>query len=101
MIVTLILVALAMAVRDVLGTLLVVAEAKGRAVAAGTLDSLGDIAQTLCTVFGVGEIIVHGFGLEAGLILLVMCVTSFVTTLCATIYGRQWEATATDSRHSQ
>jgi len=91
MIVTLVLVALSMALRDVLGTLLVVAEAKGRAVAAGTLDGLGDIAQTLCTVFGVGEIIVHGFGGEAALILVVMVVTSFCTTLAATMYGRRWK----------
>lgn len=89
MIITLILVALTMALRDVLGTLLVIAEAKGLAPLAGALDASGDIAQVLCTVFGVGEIIIHGFGVEAFLILVVMCATSFLTTMAATAYGRR------------
>lgn len=76
-----------MAAKDALGTLLVVAEAKGRHWLAGGFDAAGDVAQVASMVFGAGEIILHGWGWPAVEVLLVMCATSFVGTAFWTWVG--------------
>lgn len=85
---TLLWVALAMAAKDAVGTLLVVAEAKGRPWLAGALDAAGDLAFVASTVFGAGEIIVHGWDLYAVEVLAVMCTTSLLGTAFWTRVGR-------------
>lgn len=80
-------VALTMLAKDGLGTLLVIAEARGRHWLAGALDAAGDVAQVASMVFGAGEIIVHGWGPEAIWVLAVMCVTSFFGTALWTWVG--------------
>lgn len=86
---TLLWVAVAMAFRDGLATLLVIAEAKGRHWLAGSLDAAGDVAQVASMVFGAGEIIVHGWGTRAVWVIAVMCVTSFFGTALWTSVGRR------------
>lgn len=94
---TLVAVALSMAARDAFATLLVIAEARGRAWLAGTLDAGGDLAGVASTVFGAGEIIVHGWGWPAVEVLTVMCVTSLLgTTLWTTVGARITTREATD-----
>ena len=85
-------VAVTMAAKDGLGTLLVVAEAKGRHWLAGGLDAAGDVAQVASMVFGAGEIIVHGWGWPAVEVLAVMCVTSFFGTAMWTRIGTRMAA---------
>jgi hypothetical protein len=80
---------LSMAVRDSLATLLVVAEARGRAVLAGLLDAAGDIAGIAVMVLGAGEVIVHGLNAQTLAVLAALMVTSFFTTLAATTVGRR------------
>lgn len=89
---TLILVALSMLLKDAVGTIMVVAEARGRAILAGTLDAMGDLANVLCTVFGAGEIVLHGWGWAAVEILAVMMATSFVATSLSVRWGRRLTA---------
>jgi Zn-dependent protease with chaperone function len=83
-------VALAMAARDAISTLLTRAESRGKHWLAGGLDSLGDIAGVLSTVFGAGEIIVHGWGWRSLEILSVMVVVSFVGTTFWTWFAAKW-----------
>jgi hypothetical protein len=79
--------ALSMAARDALGCLLTISEARGRAVLAGTLDAALDGATIFVTIFGAGEIIVHGWTLKSIEILLVIMFTSFWGTLFWTKVG--------------
>lgn len=85
-------VALAMLAKDAIGTVMVVAEARGRALLAGTLDAASDAANVVSTAFGAGEIILHGWNGQAALILAVMMVTSFVATTVSVAYGRRLAA---------
>lgn len=86
--VVLLIVAMSMAAKDATGTLLTVAEAKGRAWLAGILDSAGDLASVVCTAYGAGEIILHGWSARSVEILLVMCTTSLFGTAFWTKVGR-------------
>lgn len=79
--------ALSMALKDGAGTLMVIAEARGRAVAAGVLDAFGDLAQVLVVLFGAGQVIAHGWTWHTAGVLAVICVTSFVGTLFWTRLG--------------
>lgn len=79
----------AMAGKDCLGTLLVVAEAKGRARLAGLLDSLGDLANVVCTVVGAGAVIKGGVTVHTSTVLGAMMLTSFVGTAYWTKLGRR------------
>lgn len=85
-------VALAMMAKDAIGSLMVLAEARGRAVLAGGLDAASDAATIVSTAFGAGEIIVHGWNLRAVEILAVMMATSFAATTLSVRYGRRLTA---------
>lgn len=78
-----------MAVKDGLGTFLVVAEARGRATLAGALDAAGDLVN-----YGLGALITLAFlhqGRSSGLILLVAAATtSFFTTRWATTLSARY-----------
>jgi hypothetical protein len=78
-----------MVFKDASGTLLVVAEAKGRSVLAGLLDASSDLATVVFTLVGAGSIIVHGWTLQTIGILLAMMVTSFFGTLFWTNVGKR------------
>lgn len=88
MIVSLIVVALAMGITDVLGTLLVVAEARGRARLAGSLDALSDVSRIVYTADGVSAI-THGINGRTMATLAVICSTSFVATSTTTSWARR------------
>ena len=89
MIFGLVAVAVSMAVQDVLGTLCVVAEARGRGHLAGLMDALGDVARVVGLVYGGGEIAVHGWNGHAVAILAVMVATSYVVTRVTTQWARR------------
>lgn len=78
-----------MAVKDSLGTLLVIAEARGRAWLAGCLDAAMDRAADLSLVFGIGVVLLHGFTGETAVTLTAMSVTSIGVTQVATRWGRR------------
>ena len=86
---TIILACLAMAVRDMLQTFLVIAEARGRSVLAGALDAGGDLATILVTLAGAGEVITHGWNMYTMTVLAAMMITSFFGTLVWTKVGRR------------
>jgi len=79
--------ALAMALKDALGTMLVIAEARGKSVLAGAMDAGGDIATVLVTLFGAGEVITHGWTWHTAAVLGVIAVTSFFGTIFWTRVG--------------
>jgi hypothetical protein len=76
-----------MGFKDAAGTLLVIAEARGRAVLAGFLDAAGDLAQVLVVLFGAGQIIEHGLDGQSVAVLVVICITSFCGTIIWTKVG--------------
>lgn len=81
-----------MVLRDGVGTLLTVAEARGRALLAGVLDALGDLAGIAVTVFGAGAIITHGFTAHTAVLITAMCLTSLVGTTGFTTLSRRIKA---------
>lgn len=89
MIVTLLVVAVAMAVKDCLCTVETIAESKNRGWLAGICDGAYDIASVVCTVVGAGAIISHGFGWHAFWILLVMVTVSTFGTVLWTRIGHR------------
>jgi threonine/homoserine/homoserine lactone efflux protein len=78
-----------MFVRDGLGTMLTVAEARGQAILAGAMDAFGDIASIAVTYFGLDALLTHG--LDAHTILLLACIflTSFAGTTMWTKVSRR------------
>ena len=78
-----------MACRDCLGTFLTVAEARGRAVLAGVMDALGDLAMIAVTVLGAGPVIEHGVTAHSVLLIVCICVTSFAGTVLWTSLARR------------
>lgn len=70
----------AMAVKDCLATLLVVAETRGKARLAGVLDGAGDLATLLVNIVGVGAVISYGWNPWTVAVLLVMMITSTLGT---------------------
>src|ERR1700752_419313 len=81
---------ISMAVKDVLGTLLVVAEARGRSLLAGVIDAGGDAANIFVTLLGAGEIVVLGFTTQTFGILAAIMLTSFAGTVCWTRLANRW-----------
>lgn len=69
-----------MALRDMFGTFLVVAEARGRANLAGWCDALGDGATVLTTTYGAGEVVLHGWTPHTIGVVLTIMVVSYVGT---------------------
>lgn len=94
MLVTLLAVSAAMAVSDVLGTLMVVAEAKGRPWLAGLLDALGDVSRVIYMALGV-DAITHGFTTRAVATLAAICASSFFATSLTTRWARHHVKEAT------
>ncbi len=80
---------LSMALKDCAGTLLTVAEARGRAVLAGVLDATGDIATVLVTLFGAGQVVLHGWDTRSIEVLVAIMITSFCGTVIWTKVGRR------------
>jgi hypothetical protein len=62
-------------------TMLVVAEARGSRWLAGAFDAGGDLAQILTTLFGAGEVIIHGFNLYTASLIAEIAVVSFFGTV--------------------
>jgi hypothetical protein len=87
--VSILLACAAMAVKDALGTLLVVAEARGRSWLAGFLDAAGDLAFVLVTLAGAGAVILHGWTAHTVLLLAAMMLTSLLGTAMWTRFGRR------------
>jgi hypothetical protein len=81
-------VAVSMSLRDLLGTKLVQAIAARKGWLAGILDGLGDVAAVLCTIYGAGEVVLHGWNGRGILILAVMAATSCATTKVAVDAGK-------------
>lgn len=79
----------AMAARDAIGTLMTVAEARGRAKLAGILDAAGDLAGVICTVVGAGAVIKGGLTVHTVEVLGAMMFTSLVGTTYWTKLGRR------------
>ncbi|MHB1950247.1 MAG: hypothetical protein ACYCQK_02080 [Acidiferrobacteraceae bacterium] len=77
---------LSMAVRDALATVLTVAESRGRAVLAGSMDALGDVAGLATTYFGVDALLTNG--LSAHTLLLIACIA--VTSFGGTVFWTRW-----------
>ena len=76
-----------MALKDALGTMLVVAESKGRALLAGALDAGSDLAVILTTVVGAGQVIAHGWTARTVAVLVTMMIVSFAGTAFWTRVG--------------
>lgn len=89
MIWTLLAAAAAMAFHDAIQVLLTIAEARGRALLAGLLDSCIDVAKIPVMVFGAGEVITHGWDIRAISVIGTMAATSFATTGASTWWGRR------------
>jgi hypothetical protein len=79
--------ALAMALKDMLAVFLTIAEARGRAVLAGTCDALGDLANIAVVLCGAGQIIEHGLDGRSLEVLVVICCVSFCGTIVWTKVG--------------
>lgn len=81
--------AAAMALKDACGTMLVICEARNRPLLAGTFDALGDLALILVTLFGAGEVILHGWTLHTVGVIAVIVTTSFFGTALWTHIGNR------------
>jgi hypothetical protein len=88
---SIVLACLAMALKDMLGTFLVIAEARGRPILAGLCDAGGDLATILVTIVGAGAVITGGWTVHTGLIIAAMTITSFLGTAFWTTIGRRIE----------
>lgn len=86
---SILLACIAMAFRDMLGTFLTVAEARGRAWLAGGLDAAGDLASILVTVAGAGAVIEDGVTGHTIALLAAMTTTSFFGTTLWTKLGQR------------
>ena len=88
--IALLIIAAAMLITDVLGTLLVVAESSGRAWQAGVLDALGDVSRMVYTALGVDAVLAGSSG-RAVATMAVVCASSFVATSMTTAWARRWK----------
>lgn len=79
----------AMAVKDGLGTLLIICEARGRAIQAGILDAANDLATILVTLAGAGAVITHGWSAHTFAVLAAMTIMSFIGTAYWTRIGQR------------
>ena len=80
----------AMFFRDGIGTLLTLAEARGRATLAGALDALGDLATIAVTVLGAGAVIKGGITPYTITLVAAMVLTSFAGTTLWVRLGTRW-----------
>ena len=79
---TLIGIVLAMMLTDIIGTSLVIAESRGRAIIAGILDAFSDVTRLIYTILGVKAI--DDISQRSAGYLLAVCITSFATTTVTT-----------------
>ena len=79
-----IVVVTSMAVKDVLGTTLVIAEASGKARLAGLMDALGDVANFIFMAVGLDTIYANGFNWKSAILIGAICLTSYNTTRLTT-----------------
>lgn len=78
-----------MFVKDLVGTLMVLAESKGRAVIAATLGIVSDVAAILTYGIGAQSLISHGFSMHLALVIGAMQVGSFCAIIGGTVLGRR------------
>lgn len=78
--INLVIAIVAMAAKDCVGTLMVVAESKGNERLAGHMDALGDLAQIACQVVGAGSVILNGLTWKSAAIITAMVITSDIGT---------------------
>jgi hypothetical protein len=71
---------LSMAAKDATGTLMNVAENRGRGHLAGLLDAGNDGAVVLTTLFGAGQVVLHGWTLLSLATIAVIMATSYCGT---------------------
>lgn len=69
-----------MAVKDLLGTIMQVAESRGASELAGHMDGLWDGAQLICQVVGAGTVILTGFTWQSLVIIAAIMITSDIGT---------------------
>lgn len=91
-----VLAAVGMALRDAFGTFLTVAEARGRANLAGVCDALGDGASILTITYGAGEVVVHGWTAHTVGIVATIMLVSFVGTRLWTRLSRRITPVSSD-----
>ncbi len=77
---TLLAVAVSMAIKNVLATLLTFVEARDRPAIAGALDVVMDIAQVVTMAIGIGEVLVHRVSWASAEVLTAMVAGSFIAT---------------------
>lgn len=82
--------ALSMGLKDFLATMLTIAEARGRALLAGTCDALGDLANIAVVLCGAGQILEHGLDGTSLEVLAVITLTSFCGTVTWTRLATKW-----------
>ena len=80
-----------MAIQDFTGTVMVVAEAEGKARLAGAMDAAGDVARAL-TASVTTDAILHGLGLHSAVILTTLALTSYNVTSRTTKWSRKLKA---------
>lgn len=78
-----------MAVKDLVSTVLVVAEARGRAWLSGVLDATYDIAALFTWGLGGEEVVRHGWSAGSLLVIAAMVVGSFVATVAGVRLSRR------------
>ena len=79
--------ALSMAVKDFFATLLMIAEAEGRAVWAGVLDGASTLAGVVLTVLGAGTVILHGVDARSMAVIGAMLAADILGTPVWTTFG--------------
>lgn len=80
--------ALSMVAQDVLLTLMVVAENRGRWVLAGLLDTVGWLAQIATIGISVDSIVKNGLTKETWIIIIAVSIANFVGTGLGTLLGK-------------
>ena len=80
---------LSMAAKDATGVLMTVAENRGRGHLAGLLDAGNDGAVILTTLFGAGQVVIHGWTLLSLATIAVIMATSYAGTRFWTHVSRQ------------
>lgn len=78
-----------MLLQDVLGTVLVVAEARGRPLLAGAMDSAGDVARITTMGISLDVILKRGWCWQSVAVVAVIACTSFVATSLTTHFARR------------
>lgn len=90
-------VAVAMALQDFFGTMMTVAEVRGRGKLAGLMDASGDMARFIGNVYGAGTAIKYGWTPLAAATLVVMAITSYFGTAYWTKLSRRIKEQAVEN----